>query len=130
MRSLRGSIWSDKRLWVAAFLAFVFRTYVSWQLGPGLAVVEGGSPHEAAALAPSRPVEPEPGLLEDIGRSLRDQRIRRIRADGSSAEPLMSPESAAAWGGGLVLFLGGFGAVWLWRRSEQDADGDEQIPAP
>ena len=129
--NLRGSIWSDKRLWVAAAIAFAFRMVLSSILYGDMNASDE-TPLENPALAPTRPQERGSGPMVDVERVLREQQIRRINLnDGSSAEPPMSPEAAAAWIGGLVMFLGGFGAVWLWRRAEQtaeDHDRDEQFP--
>lgn len=120
---LRHSIWSDKRLWFAVVLAFLFRTALNSAL---TAPVRDDLAIENPALAPTRPPEPATGPAADFERVLQEQQIRRINLnDGSSAEPPMSPGAAAAWFGGLVLFLGGFGTVWLWRRAEQ-AERDRQ----
>ena len=122
----RNSIWTDRRLWLALVLALVFRTVLdrvlTWE-----EPVEG-PPLENPALAPTRPPEPASGPIADFQRVLMEQQIRKVHLhDGSSAEPPMSPEAAAAWIGGFVLFLGGFGTVWLWRRAER-AERDGQAP--
>jgi hypothetical protein len=126
-----GSIWSDKRLWAAAALALVFRACLAGVLDgdprpPDTAALEN------PALAPTRPQDEATGPMRDVERVLREQQIKKINLhDGSSAEPLTTPEAAAAWIGGLVLFLGGFGAVWLWRRAERspaDPDPRGQFP--
>jgi hypothetical protein len=127
VRAWRGSIWSDKRLWAALALSVALRWVLAAALEP-----ERPERFDELAVAPTRPAEPGSGPLVDLERAFRDRQIRRIHLhDGSSAEPPMSAEAAAAWIGGLVLFLGGFGAVWLWRRAEQaeDLDQDEQFPA-
>jgi hypothetical protein len=66
------------------------------------------------------PLDPEaPEVLQDIENAVVETTIPTIRLDGGVPDnSLLGPASAAIAFGGVVLLVGGLGAVVLWRRAE------------
>jgi hypothetical protein len=103
---------AGKRLWGALLLV--------------AALACGSPPRESGEPIPTRPPEKaDQGPSADLRRVMTEQRIPVIRADGTPAGPLLTPLQASAAFGGLVMFIGGVGAFWLWRRADVKVPVDE-----
>ena len=64
-----------------------------------------------------------------IHRVVTEQRVRKINLDdGSSAEPPMGPMTASLAFGGVVLLLGGFGSMLVWRKADQEPEEEPEVP--
>lgn len=83
-----------------------------------LVAVFGCAPSRERTPAPTRPSEHvEQGPSADLRRVLTDKRVPRLNADGTRADPPLTPVQAAAMFGGLIMLAGGLGSFALWRRS-------------
>lgn len=106
---------ADKRLWGA--VGFAFSLY--WAGSSLVALTEPPTPAVTADRPlPTRPSEPEEGPSADLRRAVNKHRVPVIHADGTPAGSLLTPLQASAAFGGLVMLVGGVGAVWLWRRAD------------
>ena len=74
----------------------------------------------AAAAEPEPAPAEEPGVFEQMWRRIRENRVPLVRTDGSPVHPL-GPAAAALAFGGVVLAIGGVGALVMWRASSPGA---------
>lgn len=110
---LLAIVLTDRRLLAAAFLAIVLR------IGFQYLFVWSLEEDYARRTHPPQPAPIAAQATRTASRLFGGSRIERINADGTSAEPPMSPIAAAAAVGGMILGVGGIGAYWMWRRADE-----------